>query len=102
MQQLFKYDDMEDFKPPAKGGKDKYNRKIMLIIIAYMMRLEETKEKALQPALLSIIKLVPNLTEMLMDTASEIQQAIQQGQIPPQKFSVMSLQSIVTFSQNIS
>ena len=72
MQQLFKYDDMEDFKPPAKGGKDKYNRKIMLIIIAYMMRLEETKEKALQPALLSIIKLVPNLTEMLMDTASEI------------------------------
>lgn len=48
MQQLFKYDDMEDFKPPTnKGGKDKFNRKIMLILVAYMMRLEEASDPAL-------------------------------------------------------
>lgn len=100
---MFKYDDMEEFKPPSnKEGKDKYNRKMLLILVSYMMRLEESNERCLASAKESILKLSPALIEMLLDTASEIQKAIQQGQIPPQKFSVQTLMNIIDFSQNMS
>jgi len=103
MQKMFKYDDMEDFKPPQnKEGKDNYNRKMLLILVSYMMRLEESNDKALAAAKESILKLSPPLIEMLLDTASEIQKAIQQGQIPPTKFSVLTLMNIIDFSQNMS
>jgi len=103
MQNMFKYDDMEQFEPPqGKDGKDKYNRKMLLILVSYMMRLEESESVCLSKAKADILKLSPALIEVLLDAASEIQKAIQQGQIPPQKLSVLTLMSIIDFSQNMS
>lgn len=73
MQKMFQYDDMEDFKPKSnKEGKDKYNRKALLIIVSYMMRLEESKDLVLKELKEKILKLSPSLIEMLLDTACEI------------------------------
>ena len=72
MQKMFKYEDMEDFKPPAKGGQDKYNRKMLLIIVSYMMRLPEGEDAVLKQPKEEVLKLSTALIELLLDTASEI------------------------------
>jgi hypothetical protein len=103
IQKMFQYSEMEDFKPQVnKAGQDKYNRKMLLVLVSYMMRIPESNDTVLAHAKESILKLSPALVEMLLDTASEIQKAIQQGQIPPQKLSLQSLMYIIDFSQNLA
>lgn len=80
MHNILQYKDMEDFKPPhGKDGKDKYNRKMLLVLVAYMMRLEETNAPELAKAKETILKLSPSLIELLLDAAAEVQKAIGQG-----------------------
>lgn len=72
MKKMFKYEDMEAFRPSTKDGKDKYNRKMLLIIVSYMMRLEEANDKVFAKSREQVLKLSLPLIEILLDTASEV------------------------------
>ena len=75
---------------------------MLLILVSYMMRLKESDDPVLAGPKEKILKLSPALIEMLLDTAQEIQKAIQQGAVPPTKLSTMSIMQIIEFSQNMA
>lgn len=80
MQKLYKYQDMEDFKPNLnKKGQDKYNRKYLCVVASYMMRLPEGEDKCFDREREEMLKLAPHLLEMFWDAAKEIQQAVAAG-----------------------
>lgn len=96
---MFTYPEMEDFKPAVnKQGQDKFNRKMLLILASYMMRLKESQDPVLAKPKERILKLSPALIEMLLETAQEIQKAIQQGAVPPTKLSTMTIMQLIEFS----
>ena len=73
MQKLYKYSEMEEFKPNInKKGQDKFNRKMLVVVVAYMMRLPEIDDPAIARCKESVLKLAPALVEMMFEAAFEI------------------------------
>ena len=103
MTKIWQYSDCEEFKPSLnKKGQDKYNRKMLAVLISYMMRLTEGESPYFQKEKEEILKICFPLIEMFYDVAREVHQGITMGQIPQTKFNSQGLLLMAELSQNLA
>lgn len=80
MTKIWQYSDCEEFKPSLnKKGQDKYNRKMLAIIISYLMRLPEGESQLFREEKEAFLKICFPLIEMFYDVAKEVHQGITMG-----------------------
>jgi len=103
MNKLYQYADMEEFKGQTnKKGQDKYNRKYLSTLMAYLLRLPESEEVCFSSEKELILRLAPQLIEMLFDVCKEVLQGMTAGQIKPTKLHSHGLLFMAEQAQNVA
>ena len=101
MKQILRdYDGVKALMPKVVKNTENMNLLPLVIIVSHMMQIEEMKDPAFKENLSIILKLAPQLINMMMEVAMELQAAYKMGQCPKKMVSKNFI-AILEMSQNL-